>query len=256
MKWFTDALLVNIGATAFRPDKTKVSNPQTLQNISVVLLKLCQPFINDPSRIDPGFVSSPDHHNGIFQTNGDNAVPRLNESNSTPLKEYNPTNTFIPLCFFLCTRSLHLSVVANAAHHLSIARQVNHIWHNSNNNDPQLNHILSIQLANEVSLLAPEMIVDTICFFNLSAGFLLQVEDESLPLMPEHMVEDICSFIVFVTRFAARDMEKADVGNIFRVVVKLLSPKYASVSNVVISRGLYCDDSFFTIFSHLFPLDC
>ena len=57
MQWFIDALLVNVGATAMRPDKTKVSNAQTLQNIAVVLLKLCEPFVNNPSRIDPGFVS-------------------------------------------------------------------------------------------------------------------------------------------------------------------------------------------------------
>merc|ERR1712038_913194 len=82
MQWFTDAILVNFGATAYRPDKTKVSNPQTLQNISVVLLKLCEPFMNNPSRIHPGFVSSPDHHGGIFATGGDDPVRRLNDDNN------------------------------------------------------------------------------------------------------------------------------------------------------------------------------
>lgn len=235
MQWFTDALLVNFGATAFRPDKTKVSNPQTLQNISVVLLKLCEPFMNDPSRIHPGFVSSPEHHGGIFVNNGDNAVPRLNDDGEIPSEPYNPKNTFIPLCFFLCARSLNLSIVASAGYHTNIVRQVNHMGWNLRQrnsdvvNDPQFNHILSMQCANEVSLLAPEMTADTLRFFNLSSGFLLQVADGFLPGMPEHMVEDICSYVVFVTRFAPKDMASVDLGNVFKTVVKLLSPKYAAV---------------------------
>ena len=236
MQWFIDALLVNIGATALRPDKTKVSNPQTLQNISVVLLKLCEPFMEKPSRIDPGFVSSPPDHGGIFVSTGDNAVPRLNDDNTPPSQPFNPKNKFIPLCFFLCARSLHLGVVASSGYHAnSLVRQVNVMaWNLRQRNanlmdDPQFGHILSMQFANEVSLLAPEMVTDSLRFFNLSAGFLLQVEDEFLPMMPEHMVEDMCSYVAFVSRFAGKEMAGVSLGNVFKSVVKLLSPKYASV---------------------------
>ena len=100
IQWFIDALLVNVGATAFRPDKTKVSNPQTLQNISVALLKLCEPFMNDSSRIHPGYVSSPSHHKGVFVETGDDAVLRLAENPDCPTEPYAPKNTFIPQIFF------------------------------------------------------------------------------------------------------------------------------------------------------------
>jgi len=234
MQWFTDALLVNVGANALRPDKTKVSNTQTLQNISIVLLKLCEPFMKDASRIHPGFVSSPEHHGGIFVSTGDNAIPRLSENTDSSQEPYNPKNTFIPMCFFLCVRSLHLGAVANSAYHSNIVRQVNHMaWNLRQRNsdvmsDPQFNHVLSMQFANEVSLLSTDAVVDILRFFNLSAGFLLQIDDKALPLMPEHMVEDICSFVVFVTRFAAADLQSVELGNVFKCVVKLLSPKYAS----------------------------
>lgn len=240
MQWFIDALLVNIGATALRPDRIKVSNPQTLQNIAVVLLKLCDPFMDKPSRIDPGFVSSPEHHCGIFAVGGDNSVPRLNDNVGPPSQSYNPENSFIPLCFFLCARSLHLGPVASSSYHTNIVRQVNHTaWNLRQRNadvmsDPQFNHILSIQFANEVSLLSPDMVIDCLRFFNLSAGFLLQVQDELLPSMPEHLVEDVCSFVVFVTRFAGKDLERVDLGNVFKVVVKLLSPKYAQVRKMLL----------------------
>lgn len=235
MQWFIDALLVNIGATAFRPDKTKVSNPQTLQNISVVLLKLCDPFMDKPSRVDPGFVCSPEHHGGIYEASGDNAVQRLNADTDAPVEPYNPKNAFIPMCFFLCARSLHLAAVSSASHHNSLVRQVRHMgWSLRQRNadianDPQFNSALSMQYANEVSILAPELIVDTLRFFNLSAGFLLQIQDELLPLMPEHMVEDICAYVVFVTRHAGKEMSRVELGNIFKTVVKLLSPKFARV---------------------------
>ncbi len=237
LQWFTDALLVNIGATALRPDKTKVSNPQTLHNISLVLLRLCEPFLKDPSRIHPGFVWS-EFHGGIFASSGDDAVPRLGDNSQTIPDPYDPKNKFIPQCFFLCARSLHLSVVAGASFHTNIIRQVNHTgWQIRQRNgdmgsDPNFNHIVSMQFANEVSLLSPEIVIASLRFFNLSAGFLLHISDKSLSLMPEHMVVDICDYITFVTRYSAEHMKGINLGNVFRVVVKLLSPQYASVSAV------------------------
>lgn len=236
LNWFTDALLVNTGATAFRPDKTKVSNPQTLQNIATALLKLCEPFMNDHSRIHPGFVSSETDHLGIFSISGDNAVPRLGDNAVMVMEPYAPKNKFIPQCFFLCARALHLSIVAGAEFHTGISRQASHTaWSirqrgGDISSDPNLNHILSIQYANEVSLLSPDFVIDSLRFFNLSARFLLDLDDQLLPLMPEHLVEDYCEYIVFITKFAPEHMKGIDMGGIFRATVKLLNPKYANVS--------------------------
>ena len=228
-------MLVNIGATAFRPDKTKVSNPQTLQNISAALLKLCEPFMNDSSRIHPGYVSSLSHHKGVFIDTGDDAVPRLGENQDSPPEPYAPKNTFIPQIFFLCARSLHLSVVASASYHTSLVRQVNHMaWNLRQRNadlisDSNFNQILCMQYSNEVSLLASGMVRDSLRFFNLSSGFLLQIKANSLSHMPEHFVEDTCDYLVFVSRFEPKEMASIEFGNIFRAVVKLLSPESANV---------------------------
>ncbi len=227
---------MNTGATALRPDKTKVSNPQTLQNIAVVLLKLCERFMDDPSRVHPGFVWSPEYHGGIFATDGEDTFPRLGENTESCSELYDAKNKFIPQCFFLTARALHLSVVAGASHHTNITRQVNHTaWslrqrNGDVTNDPNFNYILSMQLANEVSMLAPEMLIDSLRFFNLSSGFLMNISDTALSFMPEHLVSDICDFVVFVNRFAEKQMEGVDLGRVFKVVVKLLSPQYADVS--------------------------
>jgi len=198
--------------------------------------------MNDASRVHPGFVWSPEYHQGVFAATGDEAVPRLGENVETCSEPYDPKNKFIPQCFFLCARSLHLSVVATSSYHSNIVRQVNHTaWNVRQRNgdvttDPNFNHILSMQFANEVSLLAPDMLIDSLRFFNLSAGFLLQISDKALPFMPEHMVVDMCDFVVFVTRFSAKQMEGVNLGNVFRLVVKLLSPQYAHVSISLLSR--------------------
>jgi len=135
----------------------------------------------------------------------------------------------------MCVRSLHLSLVASTAYHTNLLRQVSHThWNVQQRNedvatDPNFNQILSMQFANEVSLLAPEMLNDALRLFNLSAGMLLQISDKVLPFMPEHMVDDICHFVVFVTKFSVKQLEGVDLSNVFKVVVKLLSPQYANI---------------------------
>jgi len=263
LQWFTDALLVNVGATALRPDRTKVSSSQTLQNISVILLKLCEPFFHTPDRIHPGFVSSPFANGGIFPTGGENAVHRLasptttdsddeditnNEQSQQPdgsppkttttkpkkTPTYQPKNTFIPQVFFLCARSLHLSALSASSHYTSIVRQVNHTaWNLRQRNtdllrDVHFNHMLCLQYATEASLLNPPYVSDTLKFCNLCAGFLLKVEDGELRVMPEHLVDDVAEWIVFVARFAAKNMGGVGLADVFRIVVKLLSPQYAN----------------------------
>lgn len=243
MQWIIDALLVNVGASAMRPDRTKVSNPQTLLNLSVVLLKLCEPFVSDEKKsllIDPGFVSSETDNGGVFfPLSGDDAVTRLGDNPTLP-ESYNPKNRFIPQCFFFTARALHLGIVPGAAYHTSLLRQISHMhWSLRQRNvdlqsDPQFNHMLTMQHANEASLLAPEALADTLRFFNLSAGVLLRMDDSQLPLMPEHFVDNICDFMTFVSRMSANTMKGLDFGNVFKMVVKLLSPKYAHVSALIL----------------------
>ena len=50
MKWFADCMLVNTGATATRVDPSRVSSSSMLLNVSVVLLKLCDPFVDDEKK--------------------------------------------------------------------------------------------------------------------------------------------------------------------------------------------------------------
>ena len=239
MQFFMDALLVNVGADAFRPDKTKVCQTHTLLNLSTVLLKLCEPFIHDPTRIDCGFIASPHDHGGVFSLMGEHAVSRLGENEALDanpnIPVYQPKNAFIPQVFFFCARSIHFGLASSASYHTTLTRQVNHtMWNLRQRNadaahDPALNHLLTMQYSNEVTILAPSNLEDTLKFVNLIAGVVLRVRDDILPFIPEHFLDDICDILVFVARFQPKALEKVDLGDVFRVSVKLLSPKYAYV---------------------------
>jgi Ubiquitin elongating factor core len=252
LAWFVDCQLVNTGATAMRPDVSKVSSPGLLLNVSVELLKLCDPFISQDSKhklIDPGFVSLSDVGALIFPTTGDAAIPRLGESSSsssdgedspmmdtTAPAEYAPKNTFVPQVFFMTARSLALGIVPQLSSHENLLRHISHQhWElNSQNrdvfSDPHFSMMVSRQRSSEVTLFQEEMTTDTIRFINLMSKILVGLSDDVLKKMPEHFVDNICDVLMSLAKLKPRSLRGMDVGFAFSLMVKLLSPKYKSVS--------------------------
>jgi ubiquitin conjugation factor E4 B len=272
LQWVTDCLLVNPGATAMRPDATKVSSSAMLLNVSVVLLKLCEPFLLDEKKhhlIGAGFVSSPAHHGGVFPTTGDDALPRLGEaiiaidtstetnntdadtstSTTTPEEEvYAPKNAFIPQCFFFAARSLALGIVPMLSHHENLLRHISHQhWelssqHRDIHSDPHFCLLVSKQRSMEVALFQEEMVVDTLRFCNVMAKWLCQLDDDTttgtqLRSMPEHFVINTCDILMGVAKMKAKLLRGMELRNVFSLVVKLLSPTYATVS--ILSTSIY-----------------
>ena len=240
IQWLIDALLVNVNADATRPDRTKVCSEELLVNLSVVMLKLCEPFVNDAKKaalVDPGLVCSPESHGGIYDLAGDNALPRLGENvTNDGVTTYSPKNSFVPLCFFFCTRSLALSVVPGGDMYENICRQVSHTYHRIRGqngdprNDPRFDRILQFQYSKEVVMMSEAYIADVSRFYNMAAGILLQMNKDQLKTMPEHIVDDMCSVLVYASNFAGKMLSGLDFGNIFRLTVTLLSKQYSHVS--------------------------
>jgi hypothetical protein len=241
MKWFIDALNVNVGASAMRPDATKVSSSNMLLNMSIVLLKLCEPFVDADKKqhlIDPGFVSSAEDHGGVFETKGDNAVARLGESDedAAMLDPYNPKNSFIPQCFFFCARALHFGIVPLLSYHENLLRHISHAhWDITQNgrdlqSDPHFSILVGKQRSNEVALYQEEMVADTLRFCNLTAKVLFNMDDNVLRTMPEDFVSDVCDIIMAIAKLKPKMLRGIQLGYVFKLVVKLLSAKYASVS--------------------------
>ena len=240
IQWLIDALLVNVNADATRPDRTKVCSEELLVNLSAIMLKLCEPFVNDAKKatlIDPGLVCSPESHGGIYDLAGDNALPRLGENVTNDGVTYSPKNSFVPLCFFFCTRSLALSVVPGGDMYENISRQVSHTYrqirgqNGDPRNDPRFDRILQFQYSKEVVMMSEAYIADVSRFYNMAAGILLKMTKDQLKTMPEHIVDDMCSVLVYASNFAGKMLSGLDFGNIFRLTVTLLSKEYSHVSS-------------------------
>lgn len=244
LQWFQDAMLVNVGASALRPDATKVSIPNLLLNTSIMLLRLCEPFVNDEKKqhlIDPGFVSCESAHGGVFVTTGDDAVVRLGGedtvTNPATTKEYNPKNSFIPLCFFYCARSLHLGIAPLLSQHENLLRHISHIhWQLTSSNrdlqsEPRFAMMIARQRSDEVSLYQEDMITDTLRFCGVLAKFMFSINDDNvLRTMPEDFVSDMCDIIISIAKLKANLLRGLEFRYVFKLIVKLLSTKYASVS--------------------------
>ncbi|GAX22651.1 ubiquitin conjugation factor E4 B [Fistulifera solaris] len=237
MQWFADALLVNYGASAMQPDPSKVSNSSLLLNMSVILLKLCEPFVNDPTKhhlIDPGFVSSMHDHRGVFEASGDRAVTRLGEGTDQTMTEpYKPKNEFIPQCFFFCARSFHYGISPLLSFQENLLRRISYThWDMQQNNrdiqsDPQFAYMVSKQRSLEVALYQEEMVTDTLRFCDLIASVILGVSDSALRTMPEDFVSDVCHIIMSIAKLKSKLLAGIDFRNVFKMVVKLLSAQYA-----------------------------
>ena len=242
LTWFTDAILVNVGASATRPDPAKVSGQNTLLNISVSLLKLCEPFVTDPAKhklIDPQFCSSPSAHKGVYATEGDDAVPRLGEDDdATMTDEYNPKNAFVTQLFFLTARSMHYGLASSLSQHETLLRQLSHLhWMITSRgssadlqSDPQFAMYVSRQRAQEVALFQEDIVADHLRFLQLIAKVLYEMDAAQLKTMPEDFVSDVCDTITSIAKLKAKLLRGIDVSYTFKLVVKLLSPTYASVS--------------------------
>lgn len=243
LQWFQDVLLLNVGASALRPDTAKISSSNLLLNTSIILLKLCEPFVNDEKKqhlIDAGFVSCESAHGGVFATSGDEAVVRLggddNINNPAASKEYSPKNSFIPLCFFYCARSLHLGLSPLLSQHENLLRHISHFhWQLTSNNrdlqsEPRFAMMIARQRSDEVALYQEDMITDTLRFCGLLAKFLFSINDDNvLKTMPEDFVSDMCDIIISIAKLKANLLRGIEFRYVFKLIVKLLSAKYASM---------------------------
>ncbi|KAG7368012.1 ubiquitin elongating factor [Nitzschia inconspicua] len=241
MQWFVDCMLMNPGATAMRPDSSKVSSQNMLLNTSIILLKLCEPFVLDDKKhylIDPGFVSSAKDNQGVFPISGDDALPRLGErisADTSDPKPYAPKNAFIPQCFFYTARSLALAIVPMLSQHEYLLRHISHMhWELRNRNqdiqsEPRFSILMARQRSNEVALFQEEMVVDTLRFSNLMAKVIFEMDDDNLRQMPEHFVNNICDIVMNIADLKPKLLRGMEFRYTFSMVVKLLSPKYAGM---------------------------
>ena len=93
----------------------------------------------------------------------------------------------------------------------------------------RFNMVLASQYSQEIVMQSPSYVSDVFRYYNLAAGLLLNMPKEQLKTMPEHIIGDICSVLVYGAQFAEKLMAGLDFSNLFKLVVILLSKDCASL---------------------------
>lgn len=241
LTWLADALLVNISATVsfqYR-DSSKVSSQHTLLNIAQALLKLSMPFVNDAKKrklIDVRFVSNENAHLGVYTTTGDDKVDRLGgeeAAQSKPTDSSNGDFNFTTQCFFLTARALNLGLFPLTNQLKSLGQHLGHMNYQIRarggdaTSDPRFQALHAQQLCVEVLVADSDFLRDVVKFYDLAAETLLSCDKPTMQSMPEFFVDDICEILTHTVRAAPDVLKGLSLGNIFNLVVLLLSEEHA-----------------------------
>eukprot|EP01031_Cornospumella_fuschlensis_P026243 gene26243-31702_t len=134
--------------------------------------------------------------------------------------------SFITQSFFMCWRALHVGVVPPCIKYVNILRGLQHYSAGLQTNDPHALHYLLTKITTDLLLLAPELLRDVVTFCASGASVLLRglaVDEQGahvkeggvwlisqaehthdqlrfLLRLPEHLVDDILTILLFVAK--------------------------------------------------------
>ncbi|KAL6062738.1 Ubiquitin conjugation factor E4 [Balamuthia mandrillaris] len=267
LEWFAAVANFNIERTRIQVDRRKVSTDGFLLNTAAVLLELCVPFMDRSSpklkMIDPGYLLVTDRLN----VSEDTKLAATSED-VRQLKEAKRSSTqapgFISECFFLTLRCMHIGFLKACARYGVLMRA---LYEQQSARDAliaqrsewvtsvqiaaneallekirnQIEEINRDRLCMEAQLFEPTFLGRTTDFYLLVCMWLVQLVDpegKGLPLpespppeasaLPEHCVEDVLEYFLFLARFSPRTLEETRVDDLLNLCVYLLaSPSHA-----------------------------
>jgi len=157
--------------------------------------------------------------------------------------------SFISQSFFLCWRALHLGVVSQTTHYGSIMQQLHHYRAGLETGEYRALHLFTMKMSFDAQLLGPDMQRDLLQFCAaasttlLSAlqptnaaegkGWLHRAEDITteqrfvLERLPEHLVDDILSLLLFAAKTAPSSLQQAPLESTLSLVVFFMRRPWA-----------------------------
>ncbi|OQR89672.1 ubiquitin conjugation factor E4 [Thraustotheca clavata] len=249
LAWLSQALEVNQEMAKENPNPALTSTAGMLINLSVVLLRLCGPFLPPTSTkhslIDPTFLrASP---NPIFPSDSTKLVQATDQITTTSKKltDFN----FITQCFYLTVECLHLGPIATMGKYMRLMRQLSYVQNlMTTRQEPQIqmqfDAMVTAKMIMDAKLLMPEFLHELVRFILLSADVVNRIcldrdgksisspltlplithEQELLvPFVPEHIVEDIVNSLLFVARLAPQELGSFSFDNLLNMALIFLS---------------------------------
>ncbi|TYZ59954.1 hypothetical protein PybrP1_002431 [[Pythium] brassicae (nom. inval.)] len=256
LAWLEQAVHVNAERAKENPDVNVTSSDGTALNLTAVLLRLCGPFLPPASHkahlINVEFlgVQSP-----VFPFDGTKLLGNTSETDARHVADVARDFNFVTRCYFLTARAVHLGPVAAMGQYLRLLRQLSYFQSRVNDAaDPRLrahfDSLATSKMVLDAELLHPDLLHDLLRFVLLSAEVVVALcsgqrgptSDTApalqLPLpdpasnallahVPEHLVDDVCTVLIFVARLQPKALQALALDAVLTMVLVVLSsPAY------------------------------
>lgn len=251
LTWLEQAMHVNAERAKENPDVNVTSSDGTALNLTAVLLRLCGPFLPPASHkshlINVAYLSV---QSPVFPFDATKLLGNTSETDTRRVvldvaRDFN----FVTRCYFLTARAVHLGPVAAMGHYLRLLRQLSYFQSRVNDAaDPRLRaHFDSLATSKMVldsELLHPDLLHDLLRFVLLSADVVIAIcsgqpaAKLELPLadpstnallahVPEHIVDDVCTVLIFVARLQPKALQALPLDAVLTMVLLVLAtPAY------------------------------
>lgn len=256
LQWFEQAMQVNAERAKENPDANITSTNGMMLNLTMVLLRLCGPFLSLDAKkadlIDVKFLTS---SSSIFPADVTKLIPSSHPDADSGEKPASENFNFVTRCFFLTARAVHLGPVAAISQYMRLARQLSFIQSRLNeDSDPRMRAhfeaLVSSKIIMDAELLHPELVHDLIRFVQLSSyvavsvckaasaqncqEFHLPLADpvnvgpqDALLMFPAHFIEDICAVLIFISRVSPKSLSTFALDPLLdMILIFLSSPSY------------------------------
>ncbi|KAG2519761.1 hypothetical protein JM16_007023 [Phytophthora kernoviae] len=256
LAWMEQAMQVNAERAKENPDVNIASTNGTFVNITMVLLRLCGPFLSPKSKkihlIKSEYLAT---QNPLFPFDETKLVTNTDEPASSQQDTRQVTNAadfnFITRCYFITARAMHLGPVAISGQYMRLLRQLSYFQSRMNgpNADPRMrahfDQMAAAKMIMDAELLHPDFLHEMIRFSLLTCSVVNAICIESdaadtgvitLPLptpdtkmnavlkhIPEHLVDDLCSVLKFVARLQPKALHSFELNELLKMILIFLS---------------------------------
>ncbi|CAH0519935.1 unnamed protein product [Peronospora belbahrii] len=261
LAWLEQAMQLNAERSKENPDANITATNGMFVNLTMVLLKLCGPFMVPNSKkaqlIKMKFLAVqntlfPLDETRLVGASVRDAASTQDDRQVSNISDFN----FITRCYFITARAMHLGPVGMIGQYMRLLRQLSYFQSrmNAQNADPRLrahfDQMAATKMVMDAELLHPDLLHEMMRFSMLTCAVMNSVctgsgvYDESplleLPLptpdtdtnvslkyMPEHLVDDLCTILKFVARLQPKALNGFELKELLKMIIIFLSsPAY------------------------------
>ncbi len=259
MRWLLQVVTLNAEAEKDRPSPLLGASAGFMINLGAVMLQLARPVMQDVKllkKVDARYLTCPEGHQVMPLDSTRLMSPTVLDTAplAPPAENKDADFTFITQSFFLCWRALHLGIVSQSNQYAQTLRSLNHYHAGLETGDRHSMHYLTLKMITDAQLLSPDLLRDIVLFCSSACTTLLsaletpesyrsQTVDHSVWLLspadlndsqralllrlPEHMIDDIISLLLFVARTSSRLLQSAPLDSALSLIVFFLRRPWA-----------------------------